>query len=160
MADISYGSTSRDILFHILRYSGKEISRLSNISLCNVEGTHPLIWQKFPLMWQWRILAKLPVQCYVNGIIEILYKYVQSARSKYWLADGSTLRAWHLQVRQFWDKIRRIIPVADSAYLFHWITLKFWKKGLTIPLSRWRALQHWMMPLATQCYRLSEETEC
>ena len=56
MADISYGSTSRDILFHILRYSGKEISRLSNILLCNVQGTHPLTWQQ-------RILTKVTVPC-------------------------------------------------------------------------------------------------
>ena len=71
MADISYGSIGRDILFHILRYSTKEIGRLSNVSLCYVEGTHPLIWQKFPLIWQWRIPVKVPVQCYVNVVIEI-----------------------------------------------------------------------------------------
>ena len=39
MADISYGSIGRDILFHISRYSTKEIRRFSNISLCNVEGS-------------------------------------------------------------------------------------------------------------------------
>ena len=69
MADISYGSTSGDILFHILRYSSKEICRLAIISLCYVEGTHPLTWQKFPLIWQRRILTKVAAQCYVNGAI-------------------------------------------------------------------------------------------
>ena len=34
---------------HILRRSSKEICRVSNISLCNVEEAKSLIWQKFPL---------------------------------------------------------------------------------------------------------------
>ena len=37
------------------------------MSLCNVEGTHPLIWQKFPRIWQRSILIKVSVQCYANG---------------------------------------------------------------------------------------------
>ena len=50
MADISYGSIGRDILFHILRYSTKEIRRFSNISLCNVEGSRHLISQTSPYL--------------------------------------------------------------------------------------------------------------
>ena len=93
MVDISYGSTRRDIPFHILRYSSKKICRFSIISLCNVEGSRLLFWQTFHLIWQRRILAKVAAQCYVNGVIEILCEYLQSARRKYRLADGSTLRA-------------------------------------------------------------------
>ena len=101
MVDISYGSIGRYILFHILRYFTEEIRDFSNISLYNVEGAHHLIWQTSHLIWQRRILAKVSAQCYVNGVIEVLSKYLQSARCKYRLADGSNLRAWHLQVRQF-----------------------------------------------------------
>ena len=50
MADISYGSIGRDILFHILRYSTKEIHRFSNISLCNVGESHHLIWKTSPYL--------------------------------------------------------------------------------------------------------------
>ena len=42
---------------------------------------------------------KISAQCYVNVVIEILCKYFQLAQCKYRLADGSTLRAWHLQGR-------------------------------------------------------------
>ena len=49
MADISYGSIGRDILFHISRYSTKQIRRFSNISLCNVEGSPYPIWQNLTL---------------------------------------------------------------------------------------------------------------
>ena len=45
MADISYGGINRYILFHILSYFTEEIRIFSNISLCNVERTHHLIWQ-------------------------------------------------------------------------------------------------------------------
>ena len=72
-----------------------------NVRLTALEGTHPLIWQKFPLIWQRRIVIKVSVQYYVSGVKEIVCKYLQSARSKYRLADESTLRAWRLQVRQF-----------------------------------------------------------
>ena len=82
MADISYGSIGRDILFHISRYSTKEIRRFSNISLCNVEGTHHLIWQTSHLICQRRILAKVAAQNYVNGVIEILCKYLQSVGAR------------------------------------------------------------------------------
>ena len=83
MVEISYGSTSRDILFDILRFSTKEIFRFSNISLYNVEGTHHIIWQTSHLIWQRRILVKVPAECYVNGVIEFLCKYLQSAQCKY-----------------------------------------------------------------------------
>ena len=76
--DISYGSIGRYVLFHILRYFTEEIGRFSNISLCNVEGTHHLIWQTSHLIWQRVILAKVSAQYYVNGVIEILCKYLQS----------------------------------------------------------------------------------
>ena len=128
MADMSYGSIGRDILFHILRYSAKEIRRLWNRALCNVEGTHHLIWQTSHLIWQQRLLAKIPAQCYVNGVVEIFYKYLQSARRKYWLADGSALSGWHLKVRQSWNKILRILPFASLVYCFHWIIPKLLRK--------------------------------
>ena len=33
-------------------------------NIYNVEGTHPLIWQKFPIIWQQGILASLsPMLC-------------------------------------------------------------------------------------------------
>ena len=84
MADIAYGSIGRDILFHILRYATKEIHRFSNRSICNVEGTHHLIWQTSHHIWQQRILTKVAAQCYVNGVIEILCKYLQSQLGKLW----------------------------------------------------------------------------
>ena len=74
----------RDILFHILRYSTKEICRFSNRLLCNVEGTHQLIWQTSHLIWQQRILAKVAAQCYCNGVMEILCTYLQSHLGKLW----------------------------------------------------------------------------
>ena len=77
-----------------------------------------------------------PISIQFNGVIETFCKYLQSIRRKYWLADWSTLRAWHLQVRQFWDKIRRILPFASFVYRFHWITPKLWEKTLIIPLNK------------------------
>ena len=71
------------IHLHILRYSTEEIHILSNISLCNVEGTHPLIWQKSPLIWQRRIPVKVSAQCY----------YERSAKrgAKFFLTYGTKL---------------------------------------------------------------------
>ena len=90
----------------------------------------------FWLLWQfsWPFWASFTSHMHrdslvhVNGDIEISCKYLQSPRHKYRPADGSTLRDWHLQVRHFWDKIRRILPFADFVYFSHWITLLFWKK--------------------------------
>ena len=85
-----------------------KICRLPNISLCYVENGTAL-YLAVSLIWQRRIHIKGAARCYVNGVIETFCKYLQSARRKHWLADGSTLRAWHLPVRQFRDKVRRII---------------------------------------------------
>ena len=38
---------------------------------------------KVSLIWQRMILVGVAAQCYVNGAIEILCKYLQSARRKY-----------------------------------------------------------------------------
>ena len=81
MADIAYGSIGRNILFHILRYSPKEIHRLSNISLCNVEGNDHLIWQTSHLIWQRGIPVKVPAQCNVN---------VNGVDFWYWLGGRTT----------------------------------------------------------------------
>ena len=74
------------------------------------------------------------------GKRDLLEVYLQKISISHWLqvylqsawrmADGSTLKAWDLQVRQFWDKIRRTLPFASFVYGFHWITPKFWKKFL------------------------------
>ena len=80
----------------------------------------------FWLLWQfsWPFWASFTSHMHrdslvhVNGDIEISCKYLQSPRHKYRPANGSTLRDWHLQVRHFWDKIRRILPFADFVYFF------------------------------------------
>ena len=125
MVDISYDGIGGDILFHILRYSTKEIGRLSNISLFNVEGgTSPYLAKVSPCLAM-KDFYRISAHCYLNGVIEILCKYLQSAWCKYWLPDGSTLMAWYLQVRQFWDKLRRIMLLANFVNPFHWITQIF-----------------------------------
>ena len=96
----------------------------TNIPLCNVEGTHPLIWQVSSyLATKYSCKSFGPMLCQW-GYRE-LCKYLQSPRFKYWLADGSTLRSWHLQVRQFWDRRCRIMPFANFVCDFHWITPNF-----------------------------------
>ena len=62
-----------------------------------LKGTIPLSGKSFPLSGNEGVSQKLQFNI-VNGIIVILCKYLQSTRSKNWLADGATL---HLQVRQF-----------------------------------------------------------
>ena len=58
-----------------------EIHLNLNLNL-NVEGTHHLIWQTSHLICQRRILAKVAAQNYVNGVIEILCKYLQSVGAR------------------------------------------------------------------------------
>ena len=70
----------------MLRVSAKGIFRFSNIYYYVMFKGHITLSGKH-----------LALSGYVNGVIEILCKYLQSARHKYRLADGSTLRAWHLQ---------------------------------------------------------------
>ena len=73
------------------------------------------------MLWQWGY----------RDFVQVLAICSAQVPASRWI----NFKAWHLQGRQFWDKIRRIMPFANFVYPFHWITLKFCKKGLIIPLT-------------------------